>query len=57
MAGHERKFSSKMLSEAFYSQMKYDLGFECEQPVNEDSYWAVKWTACPTCTCNESERE
>jgi len=57
MAGHERKFSSKMLSEAFYSQMKYDLGFECEQPVNEDSYWIVKWTACPTCTCNESERE
>tara|TARA_Y100000114_G_C11500714_1_gene204278 strand:+ start:154 stop:315 length:162 start_codon:yes stop_codon:yes gene_type:complete len=53
MAGHERKFSTKMLAESFYSQMKYDLGFDCEQPIHEDNGWVVKWTACPTCTCNE----
>ena len=57
MAGHERKFSSKMLADSFYSQMKYELGFDCKHPANEDNYWVVKWTACPTCTCNESERE
>jgi len=53
---HQRRFTSKMQADSFYSVAKYDLNMDCDLPWHDRDKWIVDYSGCPSCSCDEGEK-
>ena len=53
---HERRFTSKMQADSFYSVAKYDLNMDCSLPYHFRNRWIVEYSGCPSCKCDMKEK-